>query len=61
MSGYLTNHQASKIIELYDQIEHPDETIYVLALNACAQLKSEQALALTKQIFHNIQHRCWMH
>ncbi|CAF0865251.1 unnamed protein product [Adineta ricciae] len=55
MKGYLTNHQASKVIELYDQIEHPDETIYVLALNACAQLKTEQALALTKRIFHNIQ------
>ncbi|CAF0973197.1 unnamed protein product [Adineta steineri] len=55
MKGYITNHQANKVITLFNQIDHPDETIYILVLNACAQLKTNQALILTKQIVNIVQ------
>ncbi|UJR28525.1 hypothetical protein I4U23_009762 [Adineta vaga] len=57
LKGYITNHQANKVIELFDQIDNPDETIFILVLNACAQLKTNQALLLTKRIFNDIHNK----
>ena len=51
--GYVKNNAASKAIDLFHEIENPNEVIQLLLLNACAQLQTNRALALVKKISVN--------
>ena len=51
---YIINNQATKALDLFKEIEKPDDVIYLLLCNACAQLKSEEALNLVKTISKDI-------
>ena len=48
--GYVKNKQASKAIDLFQQIENPNEVVLMVVLNACAQLQTDAALTLVKNI-----------
>jgi len=48
--GYVKNNQANQAIELFNQIINPDEVIIILLFNACAQLGTDEALNLVKQV-----------
>ena len=54
MLGYITNNEAKKAIELFKQIKHPNHVIYILFLNACAQLGTNESLNSIKKISKNI-------
>jgi pentatricopeptide repeat protein len=41
---------ADKAIDLFNQIENPNEIILILLFNACAQLKTDLALNLVKKV-----------
>ena len=43
-----------KVISLFQEIEKPDEAIIILLLNACAHLKTDQALKQVKIVLPNI-------
>jgi pentatricopeptide repeat protein len=45
----------NKAIDLFNEIKNPDDIIFVLLFNACAQLGTEEALNLTKKISKNIE------
>jgi pentatricopeptide repeat protein len=46
---------AQKAIDLFKEIKNPDNVIFVLLFNACAQLGTEEALNLTKTNSKNIE------
>jgi pentatricopeptide repeat protein len=50
----VTNKEAKKAIDLFHGINNPNEVIVVLALNACAQLQTKEALDLVKRISSNL-------
>ena len=41
---------AEKAIDLFNQIENPDEIVVILLFNACAQLGTKEALAVVKKV-----------
>jgi hypothetical protein len=53
-AGYVKNNKASKAIDLFHEIDTPNEVILLLLLNACAQLQTNVALALVQQISSNV-------
>ena len=48
--GYVRNKQANKAIDLFHQMKKHNHIIYILLLNACAQLQTKEALDLVKQV-----------
>jgi len=44
----------NKAIDLFNEIKNPDDIIFVLLFNACAQLGTEEALNLTKRVSSKI-------
>ncbi len=46
---------AQKAIDLFKEIKNPNDVIFLLLFNACAQLGTEEALNLTKNISKNIE------
>jgi pentatricopeptide repeat protein len=52
--GYVMNNKPQQAIDLFFQTEKKEGFIYVFFLNACAQLKSEKALALGKQVLSQL-------
>jgi hypothetical protein len=52
--GYVKNNQANQAIELFNQIQNPDEIVTTLLFNACAQLGTGQALNLVKKVAEQI-------
>ena len=50
-SGYIRNNQAQKAIDLFHEIENPDEVNVMLFFNACAHPTSAQALDLVKKLW----------
>ncbi|CAF3482621.1 unnamed protein product [Adineta steineri] len=54
MKGYVQNNQASKAIDIFNQIDKPDEIIINLIFNACAQLRTPEALNLVNKISNEI-------
>jgi pentatricopeptide repeat protein len=50
-SGYIKNNMANKAIDLFNEIKSPDEVILTFFFNACAQIKSNEALDLTKKVY----------
>lgn len=54
MLGYTTNNQAEKAIKCFKQIKNPNHVIYILFLNACARLGTNEALHLIKTVSKNV-------
>ncbi|CAF1308155.1 unnamed protein product [Adineta steineri] len=54
MKGYIKNKQASKAIDLFNQIDKPDEIIINLFFNAWAQSGTPEALHLVKKVSNKI-------
>ncbi|UJR07570.1 hypothetical protein I4U23_011858 [Adineta vaga] len=50
MKGYIKNNQANKAIDLFNRIKNPDEIIITFLFNACAQIKSNEALNLIRNV-----------
>ena len=48
--GFIRNGMANKALELFNLIENPNEIILILLFNACAQLKTDSALNLVKDV-----------
>ncbi|CAF5183329.1 unnamed protein product, partial [Rotaria magnacalcarata] len=49
MKGYIKNKQANKANDLFNEIENPNDINMILLFNACAQLKTKEALDLVKK------------
>ncbi|CAF4215528.1 unnamed protein product, partial [Adineta steineri] len=54
MNGYLENNMEQRAIDLFFQIEKPNEIILNIFFNACAQLKTKNALNLAKNVFDQL-------
>ncbi|CAF2096590.1 unnamed protein product, partial [Rotaria magnacalcarata] len=54
MKGYVDNNLPEKAIDLFIEVENPDEVNINLLFNACAQLKTKEALDLVKKISQQI-------
>ncbi|CAF2130956.1 unnamed protein product, partial [Rotaria magnacalcarata] len=52
--GYVDNNLPEKAIDLFIEVENPDEVNINLLFNACAQLKTKEALDLVKKISQQI-------
>ena len=48
---------SQRAIDIFKQVNEPDEILIVLLFNACAQLPSEQSLNLVKNIWEQSQAR----
>jgi pentatricopeptide repeat protein len=53
-SGYIKNNQAKKAIDIFHQINNPDEVMVIIFFNACAQIGTNEALNLLKKVSSNI-------
>ena len=49
-AGYVRNSKPNEAIKIFKEIEHPDAVNLILALNACAQLGTQEALELVRTI-----------
>ncbi|CAF5212278.1 unnamed protein product, partial [Rotaria magnacalcarata] len=54
MKGYVDNNLPEKAIDLFNEIENPNDINMILLFNACAQLKTKEALDLVKKISKQI-------
>ncbi|CAF1478225.1 unnamed protein product [Adineta steineri] len=54
MKGYIKNSLLNKAIEIFFKIENPDEINYVLLLNACSRIGTEETLNIVKKILLNL-------
>ncbi|CAF1622168.1 unnamed protein product [Adineta ricciae] len=54
MKGYVTNNQANRAVDLFNEIEHPDHVVLNLLFNACAQVRTTEALTLVKKIYRTM-------
>ena len=48
--GYVENNLPREAIDLFKEIQHPDTVNIIILFNACAQLKTEEALNFAKKI-----------
>ncbi|CAF5177824.1 unnamed protein product, partial [Rotaria magnacalcarata] len=46
---YVDNNLPEKAIDLFNEIENPDDVNMIILFNACAQLKTKEALDLVKK------------
>lgn len=58
-SGYVHNDQSQKAIDLFNNIQQPNEVIYIIFYNACAQIGSNDALELIKKVLQNMPKSYW--
>ncbi|CAF5164381.1 unnamed protein product, partial [Rotaria magnacalcarata] len=54
MKGYVDNNLPEKAIDLFNEVENPDDVHMLLLFNSCAQLKTKEALDLVKKISKQI-------
>ncbi|CAF0963616.1 unnamed protein product [Adineta steineri] len=59
MKGYLDNNEENKVINLFNEIKHPNEIIIILFLNACAQLGNDEGLNLVKNFLLKNEKICY--
>lgn len=52
--GFLKNNEPKKAVDLFDKMKTRNDVIYILFFNACAQLKSNEALNLIRKTVKNI-------
>ena len=57
-AGYLTNEMPSKAMRLFKEIKDPDGVNVLLLFNACAQLRTEEALSLVKTVSSKMSKSC---
>ncbi|CAF5031375.1 unnamed protein product, partial [Rotaria sp. Silwood1] len=50
MKGYIIHNQLEEVINLFKEIKNPSEVNLIVFFNACAHLKTQQALDLLKKI-----------
>ncbi|CAF1675328.1 unnamed protein product, partial [Adineta ricciae] len=50
MKGYIASNQSEKAIDLFKKIDHPNAIITNLLFNGCAQLRTPEALNITKRV-----------
>ncbi|CAF1212594.1 unnamed protein product [Adineta ricciae] len=53
-AGFVSNKLEQKAIDLFFQIDQPDEIILTIFFNACAQSKTDHALSLGKKVFRQL-------
>ena len=53
-SGYVDNKQMNKAIDLFREIKDPSEVNVTVLFNACAQLRTVEALDFTKRVAKDI-------
>ena len=53
-AGYVKNGMADRAMKIFAEIKSPDAVNTMLMLNACAQLKTEDALALVRKAAPNV-------
>jgi pentatricopeptide repeat protein len=49
-SGYVENNLAKKAVDLFNELKNPDEISMNILFNACAQLRTDEALNLAKKV-----------
>ena len=54
LQGYLEHEMPQKAIDLFSDIDKPDEITTIVFFSACAQLKDEKTLVLAKKIFSQL-------
>jgi pentatricopeptide repeat protein len=54
MKGYIDNDMADKVIDLFKEVESPNEVMITLLFNACAQTETAEALNLVKKVVSKI-------
>ena len=54
LKGYIKNKQANKAIDLFNEIQNPNDVHMIILFNAYAQLKTKEALDLVKKISKKI-------
>ncbi|UJR29806.1 hypothetical protein I4U23_017350 [Adineta vaga] len=54
MKGFIKNQMLNKAIDIFNEISNPDEANFVLLFNACAQLRTQEALIIVKKVFSNL-------
>ncbi|UJR30205.1 hypothetical protein I4U23_017743 [Adineta vaga] len=54
IKGYIKNKQANRAIDLFNEINNPNEIILNLLFNACAELKTVEALNLAKRSYEQM-------
>lgn len=47
--GHIKNEEPAKAIELFDQIQNPDDVLWIIAFNACAQMNGEDVKDLVNK------------
>ena len=52
--GYVDNNQMNKAIDLFGEIKHPDEIIITVLFNACAKLRTVEALGSVRRVSREI-------
>lgn len=50
----MKNDEPERVIKLFESIENPDEVVFTLLFNACAQLPSNAVLQLLKRVSSTI-------
>ena len=50
----MKNKEGKRAVDLFHQIANPDAVILILVLNACAQLQTQEALDLVKNVSSNL-------
>ncbi|CAF0915089.1 unnamed protein product [Adineta ricciae] len=58
MKGYIRNGLPEKAIEIFKQIENPNEINLILLFNACAQVQSSSALEFVKHVASQMSLTC---
>ena len=54
MKGYIANDMPDKAIDLFRQVESPNEVMIILLFNACAQTETVDALNLVNEVVSKI-------
>jgi pentatricopeptide repeat protein len=57
MKGYITNNQSNMAIDLFHQVKNPDEILFTLLFNACAQLGTKQSLNSIEKYLKDIENK----
>ncbi|UJR33704.1 hypothetical protein I4U23_021133 [Adineta vaga] len=57
MKGYILHQMPQKAIDLYVDIEKPDEITTTTFFNACAELKDNKTLILAEKVFSQLPHQ----
>ncbi|UJR30209.1 hypothetical protein I4U23_017747 [Adineta vaga] len=60
IKGYIENNQLSEAINLFNQIKNPSEVNVIVLFNACARLRTKEALDLVKKVSKEIPNNFYL-